>query len=272
MTMLKQIKYIAILFTGSIVWSSCEKVIDVKLDNAESQLVIEGTITDQPGQQLIKISKSVPYTENNTYPPVSGAVVLVTDDNGHSWTFSETAPGFYTFPALKGETGRIYTLKATVNNVVYTASSSMPAPVAIDFLDVKVFNFGGDDQKQAQVHYKDPAGIANQYRFVMKVNGIQSKQVYAENDRLSDGNDVPSVLFFTGNNDDQDQLRTGDVVDIEMQCIDKNVFLYWYTLSQQSSNGPSGGTTPGNPPSNINNKALGYFSAHTVSKKQLAVQ
>lgn len=272
MIMLKQIKYIAILLVGSIVMSACEKVIDVKLDNAESQLVIEGNITDQQGPQLIKISKSVPYTENNTYPPVSAAVVIVTDNNNRSWTFSETAPGIYTVPSMKGETGSIYTLKVTVNNVVYTASSTMPAPVGIDFLDVKVFNFGDDDQKQAQVHYKDPAGIANQYRFIMKVNGIQSKQVYAENDRLTDGNDVPSVLFFSGNNDDQDQLRTGDVVDIEMQSIDKDVFLYWYTLSQQSSNGPSGGTTPGNPPSNINNKALGYFSAHTVSKKQLTVQ
>lgn len=272
MIMLKRIKYISLLLAGFITLSACEKVIDVKLDNAESQLVIEGNITDQPGQQVIKISKSVPYTENNTYPPVSGAAVTVTDDNGHSWTFSETTPGIYAFPSLKGETGRIYTLKATVNNKVYTATSGMPALVGIDFLDVKVFNFGGDDQKQAQVHYKDPAGIANQYRFVMKVNGVQSKQVYAENDRLTDGNDVPTVLFFTGNNDDQDQLKTGDVVDIEMQSIDKNVFLYWYTLGQQSSNGPAGGATAGNPPSNINNKALGYFSAHTVSKKQMTVQ
>ncbi len=128
------------------------------------------------------------------------------------------------------------------------------------------------DQKQAQVHYKDPAGVANQYRFVMKVNGVQSKQVYAENDRLTDGNNVPSVLFYTGNNKDQDQLRTGDVVEVEMQCIDKNIFLYWFTLSQQSQNGPGGGTTPGNPPSNINNNALGYFSEHTVSKKQMTVK
>ncbi|WP_158622459.1 DUF4249 domain-containing protein [Pedobacter sp. KBW06] len=270
--MLNQIKYISLLLAGSFTFASCEKVIEVKLDNAESQVVIEGNITDQAGQQLVKITKSVPYTATNTYPPVSGAVVTVTDDNGHSWTFSETTAGRYTFPAMKGETGRIYTLKARINNVVYTASSVMPAPVGIDFLDVKVFNFGGDDQKQAQVHYKDPAGIANQYRFVMKVNGIQSKQVYAENDRLTDGNEVPSVLFFTGNNNDQDQLKTGDVVDIEMQSIDKNVFLYWYTLSQQSSNGPAGGATPGNPPSNIDNKALGYFSAHTVSQKQMTVK
>jgi hypothetical protein len=59
MIMLKQIKYISLLLAGFITLSACEKVIDVKLDNAESQFVIEGNITDQPGQQVIKISKSV---------------------------------------------------------------------------------------------------------------------------------------------------------------------------------------------------------------------
>lgn len=270
--MLKPIKYMCMLIAGAISLCSCEKVIDVKLNNAEDQLVIEGAITDQSGQQVIKISKSVLYTEDNTYPAVTGATVVVTSDNGQSWTFAETAPGIYTFGPLKGETGRVYSLRATVNGAVYTASSTMPAAVAIDSLDVKVFNFGNENIKQAQVHYKDPAGIANYYRFVLKVNGMQSKRVYAENDRLTDGREVPSVLFYNGKNDDDDELKTGDKVEVEMQCIDKNIFTYWYTLSQQSQNGPGGGVTPGNPPSNIVGNALGYFSAHAVSKKQMEVK
>jgi hypothetical protein len=272
MMMLKPIQYIYVLIVGSIGICSCEKVIDVKLNNAENQLVIEGAITDQSEQQVIKISKSVLYTENNTYPAVTGATVVVTSDNGQSWTFTETAPGTYTFGPLKGETGRVYSLKATVNGAVYTASSTMPAAVILDSLDAKVFNFGGDDIKQAQAHYKDPAGVANYYRFVLKVNGTQSKRVYAENDRLTDGREVPSVLFYNGKNDDDDELKTGDKVEVEMQCIDNNIFTYWYTLSQQSQNGPGGGVTPGNPPSNIVGDALGYFSAHTVSKKQMTVK
>jgi uncharacterized protein (DUF2147 family) len=272
MIMFKKIKYITIIFSAFVMLSACEKVIDVKPRAAESRLVIEGSITDLLGQQVIKISKSVPFSATNTYPPVTGALVNVTDDDGHSWTFSESSPGTYAVPSMKGEHGRTYTLKATIDKTTYSASSTMPAAVQIDFLDVKVFNFGGDAEKQAQVHYQDPSGTVNQYRFVMKVNGVQAKQVYAENDRLTNGNDVPSVLFYTGDNKDQDQLRTGDIVEVEMQCIDKNVFLYWFTLSQQTPFGPTAGTTPGNPPSNIDNKALGYFSAHTVSIKQMTVK
>lgn len=270
--MLKQVKYLSLLIAISFVMSSCEKVIDVKLNTSANQLVIEGNITNQLGQQTIKINQSVPYTESNTYPPVKGAVVNVTDDNGSSWVFAESSPGSYTFGPLKGEPGRTYTLKVNISNSLYTASSTMPDSVVIESLDVKVFAFGSEKQKQTQVHYKDPAGVANQYRFVLNVNGNLSKRVYAENDRFTDGNDVPSVLFYAGKNDDDNELKTGDHVGVEMQCIDKNVFTYWNTLSQQTQNGPGGGVTPGNPPSNISGNVLGYFSAHTVSKKQMVVK
>lgn len=270
--MLRKIKYLSLLLAVSFSICSCEKVIDVELNTSPNQLVIEGNITNKLGMQTIKISQSVAYTEPNDYPAVQGAVVNVTDDQGSSWIFTESTPGSYTFGAFKGEPGRTYSLKVNINNVLYTASSTMPDSVGIDSLDVKVFNFGSEKQKQAQVHYKDPAGVANQYRFVLKVNGFQSRSVYSENDRFTDGNNVPSVMFFNGKNDDDDELKTGDNVEVEMQCIDKNVFTYWNTLSQQSQNGPGGGVTPGNPPSNISNDALGYFSAHTVSKKEMVVK
>jgi len=269
--MLKHIIYISLFITGAFSLSSCKKVININLNTSPNQIVIEGNITDQPGQQTIKISRSVPYTDSNAYPPVTGSVVTVTDDAGHSWTFSETEPGDYTFGPLKGEPGRVYTLKAVINNTTYTALSAMPEPVKLDSLSIKVFEFGGSEIKQVEVHYKDPVNNANQYRYVMKINGIQAKSIFAENDRFTNGNNVTSVLFNNSDNDDNEKLKTGDNVEIEMQCIDKNIFTYWYTLEQQIQNGPGGGVAPGNPPSNINNNALGYFSAHTTETKTITV-
>lgn len=272
--MLKYNIYIFLLFVSLFGLSSCQKVIDVKLDTSANQVVIEGVITDQLGQQTIKMSQSVPYTNTNTYPAVTGAKVTVTDDAGHSWTFAETTPGSYTFGPLKAETGRKYTMKAVVNNTTYNASSTMPAFVNLDTLSIKIITFGGSDRKAVEVHYKDPADQVNQYRWVMTVNGVQTKVVYADNDRFTNGNDVTNVLFYDDDKDNGDnkKLETGDKVDIEMQCIDKDVFNYWFTLSQQSQNGPGGGVTPGNPPSNIDNKALGYFSAQTTQTKSFIVK
>lgn len=249
---------------------SCEKVIDVKLNTSANQLVIEGVITDQPGQQTITLSQSVPYSTSNVYPPVTGAQVVVTDDQSHSWTFTESKPGIYTFSSLKGEAGHKYTLKVVANNTTYNAVSTMPALVKLDSLSIKVITFGGDDIKTVESHFKDPADQVNQYRWLLKVNGVQIKSVYADNDRLTNGNDVTNTLFY--DDDDNKKLEAGDVAEVEMQCIDKDIFTYWFTLSQQTQNGPGGGVTPGNPPSNIDNSALGYFSAQTSEKKTITIK
>jgi len=266
--MLKYI-YISIFALLLISLTSCEKVIDVKLNTSANQVVIEGVISNQPGQQVITITESVPYTNSNQYPPVTGAQVVVKDDTNQSWLFTESSPGVYTTANMEGKTGRKYTMEVTANQNSYTASSTMQLLVTLDSLSIKVLTFGGEDVRAVEVHFKDPADRVNQYRWVMKVNGVQIKAVYADNDRLSNGNDVTNVLFYS--DDDNKKLETGDEVEVEMQCIDKDIFTYWYTLSQQTQNGPGGGVTPGNPPSNITNNALGYFSAHTTETKKVIV-
>ncbi|EOR95083.1 hypothetical protein ADIARSV_1743 [Arcticibacter svalbardensis MN12-7] len=269
--------YSFFLLAAVISFSSCEKVIDVKLDSSANQVVIEANVTND-AVQTIKISQSVPYTDSNVYPAVTGAEVRVTDDTGGSWTFFETQPGIYTFGSSfkqrdfsvgLGQPGRTYTLHVSVNDVTYTAMSTMPKPVPLDSLSLDIITFGGDENKQVRIHFKDPEDQVNQYLYIMKINGVQAKSIFVDNDRLTNGNDVSSVLFYFSDNE---KLKTGDEVEIEMQSIDKNVFTYWFTLSQQTQNGPGGGVTPGNPPSNISNNALGYFSAHTTETKRLTIE
>lgn len=268
--MLKQIQNLIFLAVIAIGFCACEKVIDVELSTSAHQIVIEANINTRRGQ-TIKISQSVPYTESNSYPPVTGANVSVTDDLGRSWTFTESAPGTYTFGSLRGEMGRTYALKVNVNNTLYTATSTMPTQVPVDSLSMSTLTFGDEQRKQIQVHFRDPYNAVNQYRFVMKINGVQTKRIYTQNDRFTNGNPTIAVLFFIGESD-SDNLKTGDKGEVEMQCIDKNMFTYWNTLSEQSQNGPGGGVTPGNPPSNISNNALGYFSAHTSELKNITVK
>jgi hypothetical protein len=261
-----------ILVFAALGFSSCEQVIDLSLESSVSQVVVEGNITDLLEKQEVRISRSVAYDESNAYPAVTGAAVVVTDDAGGSWTFAETQPGTYSFPSFKGVPGHTYTLTVNANGRQYIATSTLPQQTTLDSISIKSFDFGGDDNRQVQVHYSDPAGVANQYRYVVKVNGKQEKAVYAENDRFTDGNHVTSVLFYPDDDDDNFKLKIGDTVEVEMQCIDKDVFTYWFTLMQQSQNGPGGGTIPGNPPSNLSNGALGYFSAHTSATKTLVVK
>jgi hypothetical protein len=65
-------------------------------------------------------------------------------------------------------------------------------------------------------------------------------------------------------------LKPGDLISIEMQCVDKKVSSF-YTFLTLMGTGPGGGTTPNNPPNNISNGSLGLFSAHTVETRSVTI-
>jgi hypothetical protein len=150
----------------------------------------------------------------------------------------------------------------------------MPAPVALDSLTSKDDEFNTSKHKKViTVYYQDPVGVANQYRFVMYVNGVQVKNVYAFNDQFNDGRNVSIDLREDDSDNSTDKgIFAGDKVTVEMQCVDKPIYTYWYTLMQQGNNGPGGGVTPSNPPNNISPTTLGYFSAHTTQTKTIVVK
>src|SRR5258708_12937055 len=64
--------------------------------------------------------------------------------------------------------------------------------------------------------------------------------------------------------------RSNGNVSVDMQCIDKNMYKYWYSMDQSSTG--DGGTTAANPVTNVVGGALGYFSAHTSQTKTILVK
>ncbi|RYE14145.1 MAG: DUF4249 domain-containing protein, partial [Sphingobacteriales bacterium] len=156
--MLKNIIYINLLAASVLLFASCEKVIDVDIKESPNQLVIQGNITNNEGIQTIKLSESVAYTESSIYPPVSGANVVVTDNEGNAFTFAESQPGVYVAGPMTGIAGRTYTMNVKVKDKTYTASSTMPAMVPLDSLSITKITFGSNELKTVSIHFTDPAG------------------------------------------------------------------------------------------------------------------
>ena len=258
--------HIICILLAAMALSSCQRVIDIEVKSGATQLVIEGNITNISGVQTIALSSTVPYNDANVYPPVRGAVVTVSN-NGLNYTFKETQAGIYTISNFRGKASQVYTLKVQTDTKTYNATSAMVAsPVTLDSVGISSLSIGSKTVKTISVFYHDQGGTPNQYRFVMWVNGVQVKQIFAVNDALTDGRMVNNTLY-----QDDITLKTGDKVEIEMQCIDKYVYNYWYSISQQGGNGPNNSATPSNPVSNIDNGALGYFSVHTTQRKSIIV-
>ena len=161
MRILKKI-VIATLVISSL--SSCEKIIDLNLDNATGGIVIVGNVFDRAGATEVKISRTIDFTEPNTFPPVRSATVTIKDNIGRSVTLAETKPGSYTTSSLRGIPGIAYTLTVEIDGKTYTATSKMPAPVTIDAIFIKKSDFG--NEKEISLNFKDPEDTDNYYLII----------------------------------------------------------------------------------------------------------
>ena len=240
-----------------VIGFACQKVIDVDLNSVAPQIVIEGNISDSPGPYYVTLSKTVNFDQPNTFPPVTGAHVIMSDNVGNSELLTETSPGTYRTSVIQGTPGRTYTLDVISEGKEYNATSTMPAPVKFDSLTLDYILNGPDRYWAFKVHFIDPAGVKNYYHFVLMRNSIISQRFFLYDDRIQDGESITYDLI-------PDTLYNKDTVVIFLQCIDKGVYDYFRTASQISNGRGSQSASPANPLSNFSNGALGYFSAYSV--------
>lgn len=258
---------IQLLLAFVVVLTSCEKVIDLNLDQTTPKIVIEGILTNLNTNHLVSVSNTKNFEQDNTRTVVSGAVIRVADENGQTITFTEQGKsGNYYSTRFRGVPGRRYTMSVTANGQTYTATSRMPLPVPIRSLTQVELSFFGETRKLVEVNYLDPANIENFYYTKLYVNNVKRGSLDISSDRFNDGKAVKNATFVS----DPD-LETGDKVKIQLLTIDENVFRYLFSLSQITGNGGPP-TTPANPTSNFNNGAVGYFSASTLSTDSLVIK
>jgi hypothetical protein len=246
-----------------MVFSSCQKVINLDLNSASPQIVIEGNVYDQPGPYMVKISQTVNFDESNVYPPVTGATVEISDDAGNSEVLTESLSGTYITSALQGVAGRTYTLTVASKGKTYTATSTMPNPVNIDSIYLEKSMFG--NEKLVSVNFNDPANINNYYHLIEFLNNKRQTGFNVTDDNLNQGKTISYSFMSAGNNS---KLGIGDTVTVWLESIDKGVYEYFRTAGRDDGQSSS----PSNPTSNISNGALGYFNACSVSTISIIVQ
>ena len=260
-----------LFFAALLTLTACEKEISIDLNSADPKLVIEGEISNEVGPYTVTLTKTVNFSDRNDFPLVSGAVVTISDNTGFSETLVESSRGYYETSQIKGVVGRTYTLSVEVEGKKYVATSTIPEPVKLDSIDIKVSDISFPGQSKDTNYtiipvYTDPASFGNNYRFIQYKNDTIDKTVILFNDNVNNGLRNKRPLFSR----DFD-LNKGYSYTLEMRCIDKSIYDYFYSLNQSSGNGPGGGTTPSNPVTNFSNGALGYFSAHHVQRMTVIV-
>jgi hypothetical protein len=259
---------IFVLVISVLVLISCQKEIFIDLNSSDPKIVIEGEVTDMPGPYFVRLSRTVNFSQPNEFPPISDAIVIISDDDGYSEKLIEFEKGIYMTHDIQGFAGRTYSLSVTIDGEIFTAQSTMPSRVPLNGVEV-TYSFYSSSQDPVNNYlvtplYLDPPGIGNNYRIVQLINGSISDSWTVQNDNLSDGLVNKRPIFGRDT-----ELKPGDMLTVILQSIDKPVYDYFYSLTESSGSG--GGATPANPVSNITGGALGYFSAHSLDSKTVTI-
>ena len=249
--------------------SSCEEVVVVDLEEAEKRIVIDASIKWKKGtdgnEQKIKISKTRGFYETDPIPVTDANVTITTSDaDVFEFVNDDENPGTYITEQFEPVIGQEYQLNIQAEGQNFQATEVLKSVVPIDSITQRNDAGFGGDEIEIKTHYTDPAGIENFYLFNYQVSFIQIPTLEIFDDEFNDGNPIFSTY-------QEEDLKAGEIVNIQMQGISRQYYDYLFLLLNQI--GDSGGpfqTRPATVRGNIINTTneqnfpFGYFSLSEV--------
>lgn len=273
-------KYIILIFTALVFWS-CEKTVFLDLDQTPSKIVIEGLVTNQPGYQFVKVTRTVDFYESGETPRITDATVLVEDDLGNEFLYTHNpnnhpdSAGYYLpVTPFVGETGRTYYLTVDVNGEQYEASDKLYDVTSIDSLEYRVNIDEEDDPKEDGKFYevlmyaKEPQETDDYYLFKFFRNDslvlYNPSDIYFSDDKTlgEEINGIPSPVFYA----------LGDSARVEMYSLSRTGYVFYNDLFNLINNdGGMFSPPPANSRTNLSNGALGFFQVSSVNISGLRI-
>jgi hypothetical protein len=288
--------------------SGCVTEFIPEIEEEQELLVVEGTLTDQPGTNTIRLSKSLPLGEKSEARPVSGCTVKISDEQGNNYLLKEEEAGTYVTDSatFKGEIGRSYTLQIEANEnnhrLHYTSFQMEMKPVPpIDSLyyekklvreraeyieaieECQIYLDTHDPENNCRYYRWDyqetwklrlPFDIPNQTCWVSN----NSKNIYIEStaaiseDRIS-RHPVTYISNAT------DRLKRQYSILVNQYSLNEDEYNYWKNLQKISEQvGGLYDLIPASIPSNmmcLENPAetvLGYFSVSAIASKRIYIK
>jgi len=263
---MKKIIYLFILFG---VFTSCEDVVEIELNESDPRLVIEANLyLLENGDSLteVRLTLSAPFYDNDI-PIVSNASVII-KENGNIHILEYAEEGIYigNFP-LGYDID--YTLEVNYNNELYTATQQLIPVASIDYIEQN--NDGGfnGDEIELKIFFTDPPGEENFYFFeaYSEKGGVED----SFSDVFFDGNQIFAIYFA-------DDLEAGDNVQMRLYGVDEQFYDFMILLFQQNESGGPFETQPTTVRGNIinidnpDNFPFGYFRISNVSEESYTIQ
>lgn len=295
-----------LLFAFLILISSCIEQFIPLVGEDKDIIVVEGLITDQPGQNIIKLSISLPLGGKDAAKPLIGCIVTISDDFGNNYSLHETVSGTYIAdPAFQGVVGRSYTLRIATNeshqNLSYQSSPVLMKPVPpidsiyYDKIVLSRMSDGWPSGEGCQIYLNthDPENICRFYRWEYVETwkfqipySVPNNQCWVSSN--SDKINIKSTSTFSSDRIERhpinyitnttDRLKIRYSILVNQYSLNENEYIYWEKLQNIVEQvGSLYDITPASIPSNIlciekpNENVLGYFSVSAVKSKRIFI-
>ncbi|HLV62533.1 DUF4249 domain-containing protein [Galbibacter sp.] len=246
---------------ASLVFLSCEEVVDVDLSTEDPRLVVEASINwskDTDGKhQRITLSQTTPYFETGL-SPATGAIVYIENAQGQRYDFNEEAnSGIYTTDHFNAQENMSYTLFIQYKDQLYQGKEAMVTVTDLTYITQNDGTVFSREYVEIKAYFDDPVDEVNYYFY--KFEAEKDHTINVIEDRLLNGNEMFAIFV-------SEELEKSDQVQVSLYGISRQYYNYMYTLITQSgeSMGPfvtQPATVKGNiiNTSNPENYALGYF-------------
>ncbi|KAA6324747.1 hypothetical protein EZS27_025958 [termite gut metagenome] len=246
---------------------SCEDIIDIKLRSVDPKIVIEGSMY-LDSLPIIRITTTKDFGDTNEYPPIKDAVVEIWDNAGNRETllFDTYSEGYVaTNPRLKGVERRVYHLSVKYKEEEYRALSVMKPLVKLDSLTLSRIPLL--DYPCPTIHFTTPTQKeSGGYRCVTYINDKpRTNEMLISSDRIESKSIHLIIPVFRRNEENDDPIKQGDEITVELQCLDEELYNFFQTLERVDNN-------TANPVTNIKGGALGYFGAFASDRKTITVE
>lgn len=254
-----------------LILSSCTKVVDLKLNEPESKVAVDGLISNRAGESFVKLAYTKGYLSSEAPETIIDAQVSVRDNNGNLTLFNASDnEGLYLPPTdFVGEVGKTYTLDAQYDGESLSAESTMNDTVSGNNVNVIKADVT-DPYLEAGYHLlatiKKNKEEDSFYKGEIFINGVKqmttASDIVAFDDRMFEVGEELEARFFSWAEtlEDDEKPQMGDVVTLQLISISEESYEYLQALSETPMQGGLFGKTPANVPSNIEG-GLGWFQA-----------
>jgi hypothetical protein len=141
-----------------LILNGCLDKIAFDVPAPESQVVVEGMISDEPGPYTVTVSSALRLDADSSYrKPVEHATITLYDDEDNSEAFLETTPGVYmTQGVLQGRVGHSYHIVLeTADGIIFESAPDRINPVG----DVEDIRYEYEARTESKSYGDIPADV-----------------------------------------------------------------------------------------------------------------